>query len=159
MAKSSTYRTDIDGLRGLAIALVVFFHVFVGKVSAGVDVFLLIGGVFFFGPQIRNALNPRGLTPVQVVIRMLRRLFPALVVTVTVTLALALMVFPPGGAELVSLCPKLRFIGCRTGLRCHWSRCEYVSTPVVHVSPAANLSRIPTGHLPVCRCVPALWTP
>ena len=85
MAKSSTYRTDIDGLRGLAIALVVFFHVFVGKVSAGVDVFLLIGGVFFFGPQIRNALNPRGLTPVQVVIRMLRRLFPALVVTVTVT--------------------------------------------------------------------------
>ncbi|MGV0369555.1 acyltransferase family protein [Corynebacterium aurimucosum] len=95
MAKSSTYRTDIDGLRGLAIALVVFFHVFVGKVSAGVDVFLLIGGVFFFGPQIRNALNPRGLTPVQVVIRMLRRLFPALVVTVTVTLALALIVFPP----------------------------------------------------------------
>ena len=95
MPKSSTYRTDIDGLRGLAIALVVFFHVFVGKVSAGVDVFLLIGGVFFFGPQIRNAFNPQGLTPVQVVIRMLRRLFPALVVTVTVTLALALLVFPP----------------------------------------------------------------
>lgn len=95
MPKSSTYRTDIDGLRGLAIALVVFFHVFVGKVSAGVDVFLLIGGVFFFGPQIRNAFNPQGLTPVQVIIRMFRRLFPALVVTVTVTLALALIVFPP----------------------------------------------------------------
>lgn len=95
MPKSSTYRTDIDGLRGLAIALVVLFHVFVGKVSAGVDVFLLIGGVFFFGPQIRNAFNPRGLTPVQAIIRMLRRLFPALVVTVAVTLALALLVFPP----------------------------------------------------------------
>ncbi|MGV0869007.1 hypothetical protein [Corynebacterium kalidii] len=45
-----THRRDIDGLRGLAIALVVVFHVFVGKVSAGVDVFLLIGGIFFFAP-------------------------------------------------------------------------------------------------------------
>ena len=35
------HRTDIDGLRGLAIALVVVFHVFIGRVSAGVDVFLL----------------------------------------------------------------------------------------------------------------------
>ncbi|MDN5684478.1 hypothetical protein, partial [Corynebacterium glyciniphilum] len=63
--RSALRRTDIDGLRGLAIALVVVFHVFVGRVSAGVDVFLLLGGIFFFSPQIRNALNPAGLTVVQ----------------------------------------------------------------------------------------------
>ncbi len=72
------YRRDVDGLRGLAIALVVIFHVFVGRVSSGVDVFLLIGGVFFFGPQIRNALNPAGQTLVQSVSRLMRRLYPAL---------------------------------------------------------------------------------
>ncbi|MFR4188424.1 MAG: acyltransferase family protein [Corynebacterium variabile] len=87
------YRRDIDGLRGLAIALVVIFHVFVGRVSSGVDVFLLIGGIFFFGPQIRNALNPTGQTLVQSVIRLLRRLYPALLVVVTVTLAAGFVVY------------------------------------------------------------------
>ena len=86
-------RTDIDGLRGLAIALVVFFHVFVGRVSSGVDVFLLVGGIFFFGPQIRNALNPNGLTVVQSFLRIIRRLYPALVTVVAVTLVAAVAVY------------------------------------------------------------------
>lgn len=89
------YRRDVDGLRGLAIALVVIFHVFVGRVSSGVDVFLLIGGVFFFGPQIRNALNPAGQTLVQSVSRLMRRLYPALLTVVTVTLLAALAVYSP----------------------------------------------------------------
>lgn len=83
-----SYRTDIDGLRGLAIALVVFFHVFVGRVSSGVDVFLLIGGIFFFGPQIRSALSGKSLTVIQTLIRLLRRLFPALVTVVLVSMVL-----------------------------------------------------------------------
>jgi peptidoglycan/LPS O-acetylase OafA/YrhL len=88
------HRRDVDGLRGLAIALVVVFHVFVGRVSSGVDVFLFLGGVFFFGPQIRNALNRRGLTLVQSVLRIFRRLYPALVTVVAVSLAIALLAYP-----------------------------------------------------------------
>ncbi|MGP9722952.1 acyltransferase family protein [Corynebacterium sp. AOP40-9SA-29] len=89
-----THRRDIDGLRGLAIALVVVFHVFVGRVSSGVDVFLLIGGIFFFAPQIRNALNPAGLTVVQSVVRIVRRLYPALLTVVGLVMLLALAVYP-----------------------------------------------------------------
>lgn len=92
---SASYRRDIDGLRGLAIALVVFFHVFVGKVSSGVDIFLLIGGIFFFGPQIRNALRGNGLTLVQSILRMMRRLFPALLAVTVATLLVAFFVYPP----------------------------------------------------------------
>ncbi|WP_312982236.1 acyltransferase family protein [Corynebacterium sp.] len=87
------HRRDIDGLRGLAIALVVVFHVFVGRVSAGVDVFLLLGGIFFFSPQIRNALNPAGLTVVQSFLRIFRRLYPALVTVVGVSLTTAIVVY------------------------------------------------------------------
>ncbi|WP_297004656.1 acyltransferase family protein [uncultured Corynebacterium sp.] len=92
-AKRRPYRRDIDGLRGLAIALVVVFHVFIGRVSSGVDVFLLVGGIFFFGPQIRNALDPAGQTLIQSVVRLLRRLYPALLVVVTVTLAAGFVVY------------------------------------------------------------------
>ena len=88
-----SYRRDVDGLRGLAIALVVIFHVFVGRVSSGVDVFLLVGGIFFFGPQIRNALSPTGQTLVQSVVRLLRRLYPALLTVVTVTMVAGLVVY------------------------------------------------------------------
>ncbi|HIW90162.1 MAG TPA: acyltransferase [Candidatus Corynebacterium avicola] len=87
------HRTDIDGLRGLAIALVVVFHVFIGRVSAGVDVFLLLGGIFFFAPQIRNALNPKGLTVIQSFLRILRRLFPALITVVLVSVVAAAAIF------------------------------------------------------------------
>ena len=88
------YRRDIDGLRGLAIALVVFFHVFIGRVSSGVDVFLLIGGIFFFAPQIRNALNPTGQTLFQAVVRLLRRLYPALLTVIAASLLIGLLVYP-----------------------------------------------------------------
>lgn len=90
-----SYRTDIDGLRGLAIALVVFFHIFIGRVSSGVDVFLLVGGVFFFGSQIRNALNPQGMTILQSIWRIFQRLYPALVAVTGVTLLIAVLLYPP----------------------------------------------------------------
>lgn len=90
-ARSSTMRYDIEGLRGLAIGLVVIFHVFVGKVSSGVDVFLLLGGIFFFGSQLRNAQNPKGLTFIQSLIRIIRRLFPLLAVVVASVLAASLL--------------------------------------------------------------------
>ena len=88
------FRNDIEGLRGFAIALVVIFHVFVGKVSSGVDVFLLLGGVFFFGSQLANARNPKGLTFVQSLVRIIRRLFPLLAVLVGATLAAGLLLMP-----------------------------------------------------------------
>lgn len=86
----------IDGLRGLAISLVVIFHVFVGKVSSGVDVFLLMGGVLFVTSQMRNALNPRGMSWGQALIRIVRRLMPALTVVVTVTTVAMLLIYPSG---------------------------------------------------------------
>lgn len=43
-----TRRSDIEGMRGVAIALVVVFHIWVGKVSGGVDIFLALSGFFFF---------------------------------------------------------------------------------------------------------------
>lgn len=87
------YRYDLDGLRGIAIALVVIFHVFVGRVSGGVDVFLLLSGYFFLGSQLRYAgKDNASLNPWWPIWRTIRRLVPALFLTLGVTALLVVFV-------------------------------------------------------------------
>ncbi|MDO5731866.1 acyltransferase family protein [Corynebacterium sphenisci] len=89
------YRRDLDGLRGIAIALVVLFHVYVGRVSGGVDVFLLLSGLFFLGSQIRNADRPhRSINPWWSIWRTARRLLPGLLTVLAATAALVLWRVP-----------------------------------------------------------------
>ncbi|WP_343599008.1 acyltransferase family protein [Mycobacterium sp.] len=93
--KEGFHRLDLDGLRGIAIALVAMFHVWFGRVSGGVDVFLALSGFFFGGKVIRAALDPAAsLSPVADVIRLVRRLLPALVVVLAGCAVLTILVQP-----------------------------------------------------------------
>jgi peptidoglycan/LPS O-acetylase OafA/YrhL len=89
------YRHDLDGLRGIAIALVAVFHVWFGRVSGGVDVFLALSGFFFGGRLLRTALKPgASLWPVPEVTRLIRRLLPALVVVLAASAVLTILIQP-----------------------------------------------------------------
>lgn len=89
------YRFDLDGLRGLVIAGVVVFHVYVGRVSGGVDVFLLLSGFFFLGSQLRNVARPtQSINPWWSIWRTARRLLPGLL-TVLAATTLAVIFFVP----------------------------------------------------------------
>ena len=89
------YRYDLDGLRGIAIALVAIFHIWFGRVSGGVDVFLALSGFFFGGKLLRAALDPsQPLSPISDVIRLVRRLVPALVVVLAGSAVLTILVQP-----------------------------------------------------------------
>lgn len=93
--KAGFYRHDLDGLRGIAIALVAMFHVWFGRVSGGVDVFLTLSGFFFGGKLLRASLDPASsLSPVPTVIRLVRRLLPALVVVLAGCAVLTILVQP-----------------------------------------------------------------
>ncbi len=92
---SGFYRHDLDGLRGIAIALVAVFHVWFGRVSGGVDVFLVLSGFFFGGRLLRGALTPgAALRPVPEITRLIRRLLPALVVVLAVSAVLTILIQP-----------------------------------------------------------------
>src|SRR6476659_9945472 len=93
--KSGFYRHDLDGLRGIAIALVAVFHVWFGRVSGGVDVFLALSGFFFGGRLLRTALTPgASLWAVPEVTRLVRRLLPALVVVLAASAVLTILIQP-----------------------------------------------------------------
>src|SRR5271157_2296645 len=93
--RAGFYRHDLDGLRGVAIALVAIFHVWFGRVSGGVDVFLVLSGFFFGGSVLRTALTPNSsLSPVRELRRLVRRLLPALVVVLAGSALLTILVQP-----------------------------------------------------------------
>jgi peptidoglycan/LPS O-acetylase OafA/YrhL len=88
-------RDDLDGLRGVAIGLVAVFHIWFGRVSGGVDVFLVLSGYFFGGMVLRRALTPgASLSPLPHLTRLARRLLPALVVVLVVAALLTVVLQP-----------------------------------------------------------------
>jgi len=69
------------------------FHIWFGRVSGGVDVFLALSGFFFGGKILRAALNET-LSPPAEVVRLVRRLVPALVVVLAACTLLTIWVQP-----------------------------------------------------------------
>ncbi|MDD7966368.1 acyltransferase family protein [Actinomycetospora lemnae] len=53
------FRPELQGLRALAVALVVVYHVWIGRVSGGVDVFFVISGFLLAGQMTRAAERGR----------------------------------------------------------------------------------------------------
>ncbi|GGG11973.1 acyltransferase [Rhodococcoides trifolii] len=78
----------------MAIALVVVFHVWLGRVSGGVDVFLVLSGYFFVGGLVRRAQSGGSLAAWPAVVRVLRRLLPMLALTVAATVLVFAFLLP-----------------------------------------------------------------
>jgi len=80
-----TYRPDIDGLRAIAIFLVVMFHAFPSQLPGGfvgVDVFFVISG-YLISSIILKGLKQGNFSYRDFYIRRVRRIFPALIVVLS----------------------------------------------------------------------------
>lgn len=89
------YRSDVDGLRAVAILLVVTYHVWFGRVSGGVDVFLMLSAFFLTRGFVRRMAGPSPIRPLPHLLGIFRRLLPAAVVTLVGVLAVVWAVYPP----------------------------------------------------------------
>jgi peptidoglycan/LPS O-acetylase OafA/YrhL len=97
------YRPDIDGLRAIAVLLVVCFHAFPEAMPGGfigVDIFFVISGFLITGIIVRQ-LDQLRFSLLGFYVRRIRRIFPALIVVLGVTLVLGwLWMLPTAYAQL-----------------------------------------------------------
>ncbi|WP_436640087.1 acyltransferase family protein [Microbaculum sp. FT89] len=94
---SVTYRPEIDGLRALAVLVVVFFHVGFAPFSGGfvgVDVFFVISG-YLITRLIRADHEAGRFSYATFYVRRARRLFPALFVVLAASFVAAFFILSP----------------------------------------------------------------
>ena len=98
LTTTKPYRRDVDGLRAVAILLVLVFHFNLfdlGKAGfLGVDVFFVVSGYLISG-LIWRGLDAGTFDLKSFYLRRLRRLAPALIVTQTAVMIVALVMFMP----------------------------------------------------------------
>jgi peptidoglycan/LPS O-acetylase OafA/YrhL len=95
------YRAEIDGLRGIAVLAVIGFHAFPEYFPGGfvgVDVFFVISG-FLISSIILRQLSRSQFTLFDFYSRRIRRIFPALLVVLTVCLLVGGVVLLPNELE------------------------------------------------------------
>ena len=89
-ATSNRYRPDIDGIRAVAVAAVVFFHAGVPRLKGGylgVDVFFVLSGYLISGIILRG-LEQKDFSLAEFYVRRINRIFPALIVVLCSTFLL-----------------------------------------------------------------------
>src|SRR5262249_28870410 len=87
---STDYRADIDGLRAVAVVLVMAFHAFPGAVTGGfvgVDVFFVISGYLITGIILADQRSSR-FSFYRFYARRVRRIVPALMIVIAGTMAI-----------------------------------------------------------------------
>jgi peptidoglycan/LPS O-acetylase OafA/YrhL len=97
-ARSEGFRPDIEGLRGVAVLLVVLFHsglVTIPGGFIGVDVFFVISGFLITGLLIRERERTGGIRLPAFYARRVRRLLPAGMVAIACTLVASFAILCP----------------------------------------------------------------
>lgn len=93
-----TYRKDIQGLRAVAILLVIAAHAQIpgfGGGFIGVDVFFVISGYLITGLLVKELTSNNRINFIEFYSRRLKRLLPALALVVIVSAFLAYRLLPP----------------------------------------------------------------
>ncbi len=103
-ARSDRYRPDIEGLRAVAVLLVVLFHAFPDAMPGGfigVDIFFVISGFLITG-IIARELDSGPFNLLHFYDRRIKRIFPALIVVLGAVLVLGWFWMLPGAYARLS---------------------------------------------------------
>jgi len=93
-APGTKFRPEIQGLRSLAVLMVVTYHVWFGRVSGGVDIFLLISAFLMALQFVGRYERGSQMALIKHWLHLFRRLLPAAAVVILSTLAASFVLLP-----------------------------------------------------------------
>ena len=102
---TKSYLSHIDGLRAIAVLIVIMFHLdfpFLPGGYIGVDVFFVISGFLIVGTLKKELDTTGSLNFTDFYVRRFKRLTPALIITLLFTFFVAVIVFSPAHLQRVS---------------------------------------------------------
>ena len=108
---SGTFRPDIEGMRAVAVLLIMFYHAGIPAIPGGyigVDVFFVISGFLITGLLLRELEDTATIRRARFYARRIRRLLPAAALVLAAVAVLTLVALP-----------TLRWAGIATDIR--WS--------------------------------------
>jgi peptidoglycan/LPS O-acetylase OafA/YrhL len=88
------FRRELHGLRAVALGLVAVYHIWLGRVSGGVDVFLFLSAFFLTGTFVRRLESGRPLGIPRYWLHTFKRLLPPAAVTILLVLAATAALLP-----------------------------------------------------------------
>lgn len=91
------FRPELQGLRAFAILLVVIYHVWVGRVSGGVDTFLLISTFLLTLSMVRRIERGQTIRLMAYWAHVFKRLLPAAALTICLILGTGFLLVPANG--------------------------------------------------------------
>lgn len=95
VTSAGTFRPELHGLRAIAILMVASYHIWIGRVSGGIDIFLLISSYLLMQTFLRRMDNGRKLDVVGYWLKAFRRLLPPAVITILASVGVAYAFFAP----------------------------------------------------------------
>lgn len=126
------YRNDIDGLRAVAVSIIVLFHFGVSSLSGGfvgVDVFFVISG-FLITKLILEDIRQGRFTLGNFYHRRVRRIAPSLLATLALTLAVGYFVLSPAHFEDLGLATQATILSLSNVL--FWTQSGYFDTDAIY---------------------------
>lgn len=88
------FRREIEGLRVLCIVLIMTYHIWVGKVSGGIDIFLVLTGYFAMVSLQQQIERQRTFSIHQIILRSITSLWPPALAVAMMTVVLMYMFYP-----------------------------------------------------------------
>lgn len=88
------FRPEVQGLRAIAVLMVVSYHVWFGRISGGVDIFLLISSFLLTGQFTRKLETGRALDLFKYWAHLFKRLLPMIVLTLLASLLGVYLLLP-----------------------------------------------------------------